>query len=112
MKKTVMIKKNYEFQYFFKRGSYFSGKYLEIYVHDNNSNVNRLGIIVSKKVGKSVIRNKIKRLIRESYSKLEDCIDNKNILISWKKSASIEDTSYYNVLDDLKYILKKARIVE
>lgn len=109
MKKTNIIKKNYEFQYFFKKGNYYSGKYLDIFIHENNNknNYNKLGIVVSKKVGKSVIRNKIKRLIRESYYKIEEKINNKNIIISWKKNANIEDATYYNILNDLNSIFKK-----
>lgn len=111
MKKTVMIKKNYEFQYFFKKGNYFSGKYLEIFIHKSSNDLNKLGIVVSKKVGKSVVRNSIKRLIRESYSKLEDNIDNCNMIISWKKTVNIENASYNNVLNDLYYLFKKAKVL-
>ena len=107
MKKTKIIKKNYEFQYFFKKGKYYPGKYLEIFIHENNKKINKLGIVVSKKVGKSVVRNKIKRLIRESYYKIEENINNKNIIISWKKSANIEEANYNNILNDLISILKK-----
>ena len=42
-------------------------KYLVMYVMDNQSEKNRLGISVSKKVGNSVVRHRLKRLIRESY---------------------------------------------
>ena len=74
MKNTKIIKKNYEFRYFFKKGKYFSGELLEIFVFKNNDSSNKLGIIVSKKVGGSVIRNKVKRFIREAYKELEDKI--------------------------------------
>lgn len=113
MKKTIIIKKNYEFQYFFKKGTFYSGNYIEIYIHENKmkDNINKLGIVVSRKVGKSVIRNKIKRLIRESYSKVEENINNKNIIISWKKNSNVKNATYYNVLNDLMNVLKKAQII-
>jgi len=38
-----------------------------IYVLPNRINITRLGLTVSKKVGKSVKRNRVKRLIRESF---------------------------------------------
>lgn len=38
-----------------------------MYVQKNNLEENRLGISVSKKVGNSVVRHRIIRLIRESY---------------------------------------------
>ena len=109
MKNTKIIKKNYEFQYFFKKGKYYPGKYIEIYIHENNdkNKINKLGIVVSKKVGKSVIRNKIKRLIRESYYKIEEKLNNKNIIISWKKNENIENANYYNILNDLISIFER-----
>ena len=43
-----------------------------MYVLENNTEQNRLGISVSKKVGNSVIRHHVTRLIRESYRLQED----------------------------------------
>ena len=43
-----------------------------MYVLENNLNKNRIGISVSKKVGNSVIRHRITRLVRESYRLQED----------------------------------------
>lgn len=65
--KKYKIRKNSEFRIVYKRGKSFSNKLLVLYVKRNGTNFNRLGISVSKKVGKSVIRSRVKRLIRESY---------------------------------------------
>ena len=48
-------------------GRSYANKYLVIYTLKNNSDRNRLGISVSKKVGNSVVRHRLKRLIKESY---------------------------------------------
>ena len=63
------IKKNYDFRIVYNRGRSFSNKLFILYIYKNKKNldINRLGISVSKKVGKSVIRNKIRRLIYEVY---------------------------------------------
>ena len=45
MKKTEIIKKNYEFKYFFKKGKFFSGKFLEVFVFENN-NIKILFVII------------------------------------------------------------------
>ena len=59
--------KNKDFQTIYKKGRSYANKYLVMYVLENKEEENRLGISVSKKVGNSVIRHRITRLIRESY---------------------------------------------
>lgn len=68
MKKTIMLKKNYEFKKIFAKGKYFSGKYIEAFIKPNKMDEKVfLGIAVGVKIAKAVKRNHIKRLIRESY---------------------------------------------
>lgn len=67
------LKKNKDFQFIYRNGKSFGNKYLVMYVYRNTENEkngvlrNRIGISVSKKVGNSVVRHRITRLIRESY---------------------------------------------
>ena len=64
--------KNKDFQVVYKNGKSHANKYLVMYIYNNESSDNRLGISVSKKVGNSVVRHRITRLIRESYRQQED----------------------------------------
>ena len=59
--------KNSEFQYIYKNGTSYANKYLVMYVLENPDGKSKLGISVSKKVGNSVVRHRVTRLIRESY---------------------------------------------
>ena len=61
------IKKNDEFKTVYECGKSYANKYLVMYVHRNDKGRNRLGISVSKKVGNSVVRHRIARLLRESF---------------------------------------------
>lgn len=111
--KTKMLKKNYEFQKVFAKKNYYGGKYLEMFVIDNNKQSNYMGIAISKKIANSVQRNKIKRLIRENYRQIEDKIVNgKTYVILWKKKASLENATYYNVKEDIDRIFKKANLIK
>lgn len=102
MKKTTMLKKNYEFKYVLDKGKRYTGKYIDIYVKRNNLNENKLGIAVSKKAANSVNRNKIKRLIRENYRLIEDKIELGNsFVILWKKNRDIKDANFFNIKQDM-----------
>ena len=72
MKNSQSLKKNADFQTVYKCGKSFANKYLVMYVKENDLGINRIGISVSKKVGNSVIRHRVKRLILESYRLHED----------------------------------------
>ncbi len=64
---TDSIKKNYQFRFVYNKGKSIANKFLVMYVVKNNSQQNFLGISVSKKVGNSVVRSRVTRLIRETY---------------------------------------------
>ena len=72
MNPSQSLKKNEDFQKVYCSGKSFANKYLVMYVKDNDSDRNRIGISVSKKVGNSVVRHRLKRLILESYRLHED----------------------------------------
>lgn len=72
MNQTESLNNNNEFREIYRAGKSFANKYLIMYVKENGCSKNRLGISVSKKVGNSVIRHRITRLVRESYRLSED----------------------------------------
>ena len=67
MKKTVSIKLNRDFRLLYKRGKSAVSPVLAIYARKNKTSSNRIGITVSTKVGKAVVRNCVRRRIREAY---------------------------------------------
>lgn len=115
MKKTKMMKKNYEFKNALSKGTYYSGKYLEAFIKTNKKQkeINLLGIAISVKIAKAVKRNHIKRLIRESYKQHEETIKTGNqIVILWKKKIDIKNATFQNVNQDIKKIFDKAQIIK
>lgn len=68
MSEFYSLKKNKDFQAVYKNGRSYANQYLVMYIKKRNDDgENRVGISVSKKVGNSVVRHRLKRLIRESY---------------------------------------------
>ena len=72
MKYSESLKKNRDFQKVYRKGKSYANKYLVMYVLENGTSQNRLGISVSKKVGNSIVRHRLTRLIRESYRLQEE----------------------------------------
>jgi ribonuclease P protein component len=72
MKFSDSLKKNSDFQKVYHSGKSFANKYLVVYILKNETQKNRLGISVSKKVGNSVVRHRLVRLIREVYRLQEE----------------------------------------
>ena len=72
MKFSESLKRNADFQNVYKNGKSYANRYLVMYVLENQTGRNRLGISVSKKVGNSIVRHRVTRLIRESYRLQED----------------------------------------
>ena len=110
MKKTIMLKKNYEFKNVLKKGKYYSGNILEAFIIKNKE-INKLGIAISVKIGKAVKRNRLKRLIREAYYIYEDDIFEKiEIVFLCKKNVQVDNIKFVQIKNDMEVILKKAKV--
>ena len=104
------IKKTREFQKVYKRGKSFANKYLVMYILTNERTENRLGISVSKKVGNSVVRHRLTRLIRESYRLNKDLfIKGIDIVIVARTGA--KDIDYSKVENALLHLGKLHKIL-
>ena len=73
--------------------------------------LDRIGISVSKKVGKSVVRSRVKRLISESY-RLNKLINKKGYDFVFIARVACKDKSYKEVESSLKNLFNKAGLYE
>ena len=111
MKKTTMLKKNYEFKAVLTKGKCFKEKEIEIFILKNNKKRNFLGIAISTKSGKAFQRNRAKRIIRECYTKLEENItDGNSIVVLMNRNYSIENITFSAVLEEMDKLFKIANI--
>ena len=97
--------KNQDFQNVYKSGKSYANKYLVIYTLKNNSDVNRLGISVSKKVGNSVVRHRVKRLIKESY-RLHEKMFNSGLDIAVIARKGSDACDYASIESALLHLMK------
>ena len=92
MKKCLRLTKNLEFKRVYRAGRRWSSFFFTMYIKKNNLNHSRLGVSVSKKVGKSVVRNRTKRRVKEAFRKNLNFIKiGYDVVISAKPPASEAD---------------------
>ncbi len=111
MKYSESLKKNSDFQKVYKRGKSYANKYLIVYIIKNDLEINRLGISVSKKVGNSIIRHRVTRLIRESY-RLQEGYFQCGFDIVVVARVGVRGRSYHEVESALLHIGKLHNIID
>ena len=104
------LKKNQDFQSVYRKGRSYANKLLVMYVLENNMERNRLGISVSKKVGNSVVRHHVTRLVRESY-RLQENIFNSGLDIVVIARANAASASYAEIESALLNLGKLHKII-
>ncbi len=70
-RKNEKLRKNYQFQRVYRHGKSLATKNTVLFIKKNDKGYNRLGVSVSKKVGKSVVRHRLKRLYIEAFRNLK-----------------------------------------
>lgn len=111
MKFSESLKKNSDFKNVYTHGKSFANKYLVMYVLENNLGINRIGISVSKKVGNSVVRHRVTRLIRESY-RLHENIFNSSLDIVIVARKSTFDVGFTEIESALLHLSKLHHILK
>ncbi|MBQ3021589.1 MAG: ribonuclease P protein component [Bacilli bacterium] len=106
MKKKDVIKPKEEFNDLIKNGKFIKNNEFVIYYKENNLNKKRFGIAISTKLGKAVVRNKLKRQTREIIDKLNYFFKNNMDYIIMIRKGSLE-TTFHDRIKNLENILKE-----
>ena len=104
MKKINIVKEKKDFDRAFKLRNQVMSKYAFLYIYNTNSSY-RFGICVSKKIGNAVVRNKLKRRVKDIIDKSKLQFNSKDYIIILKKSAN--SAKYLELKEDIINLLKK-----
>lgn len=106
IKKINIIKKNEEFSQIINNGKCMRNQFFSIYIVENKLGISRFGISVSKKIGIAVVRNKLKRQIKNIID-INQKVFKKNIdyIIIGKKE--LLDIDYNRIEQNLIFLIKK-----
>ncbi len=100
---------NSEFQTIYKNGTSYANRYLVMYVMENPEGKSKLGISVSKKVGNSVVRHRLARLIREAYRLNRDMF-NSGLNIAVIARTTAKDRSFAEIESAFLHLCKMHKI--
>jgi ribonuclease P protein component len=112
MKREERLIKNYEFKQVYAAGKSRAAKHAIIFFRKNNREICRLGVVVSKKVGKSVVRHRLKRLCKEAYRRIKaqgNMEKGYDIIIVARKGAA--PLKFAEVLAEMTELFKKGKIL-
>lgn len=105
------LKNTNQFKIVYNNGKSYANRDLVMYLRKNDSDTNRLGISVSKKVGNSVVRHRITRLIRESYRLNEaKLLQGYDIVVVARANA--KEKNYFDICRAFLHLAKLHRIIE
>ena len=110
MKFSESLKKNHQFQTVYRNGKSYANRYIVMYIMENGTDGNRIGISVSRKVGNSVVRHRVTRLLRESY-RLQEAMFNSGLDIVIVARPSAASVDYWEMERALLHLGKLHHIV-
>lgn len=110
IKKENRLKKRKQFAYLFKNGKYVGDEFLSVVYIELKTKNFKVGYSVSKKVGKAVCRNKVKRRLKECVLSFSHLIKNEFYIIVVAK-PNIVNLSFEELKQKLKQKFKKAGLL-
>ena len=108
--KVISIKENSDFKRLYYRGKSVIRKSIALYYRKNRFSFNRLGLTVSPKVGKAVVRNAVRRRLRENYRLLQGLVEGYDIVIVARRRAA--DASFSEIKKDLESALLESGLLK
>ncbi|WP_047981899.1 ribonuclease P protein component [Ornithinibacillus contaminans] len=112
MKKAFRVKDNKEFQLIFKKGKSFANRQLVIYYMKKPEQEHfRIGLSVGKKIGNAVVRNRIKRCLRQAFHELEAKIEPDYDIIIIARQPT-KDMEFSEMKKSLQHVLSKQGLLK
>lgn len=105
------LKSNRDFTRVYDAKRSYANRLLVVYVLENGTDTNRLGVSVSKKVGNSIVRHRLARLIRESFRlHAHEVMEGFDIIVIAR--AGLKGSNYFETESALLHLLKMHKLIK
>lgn len=104
------LRKNSDFRKIYSKKKSFANKFLVMYISENGTDTLRLGVSVSKKVGNSIVRHRLARLIREAF-RLNSSAVRSGLDIVVVARAGLKDKGYNETESAMLHLLKLHKVM-
>lgn len=111
MKNTYRLKENSDFRRAFQRGKSVANAKFVLYWSDNRTQSFRVGFSVSKKIGNAVVRNRMKRALREVFHKLSENLSSYtyDFVVICRKGS--ENLTFHEIESEIVKLLRKGKFM-
>ena len=111
LKRINRLKKRYQFNYVYKSGEHFSGEHIVLYVASSKTKNIKVGLAVTKKIGHAVVRNRVRRRLREIIkSQIPVMKQSFNIIVVARENVTT--ASFEKLTIEFNKLLKKANLIK
>ena len=108
--KVGRLKKNFQFQKVYRQGKSLATKKMILYYKENGADKNNLGISISKKIGNSVERHRVKRIFKEAFRQIKsDIKEGYDFVIVARKGTG--QISYHEAVVELLKIMSRGKLI-
>jgi ribonuclease P protein component len=104
--RTARLRSSSDFNKVYGRGASVAGRYLVVYILNEKGSSRRLGMSVSRRVGRAVVRNKVRRRLAEAYSGLDEVAPTGDCVIIARRPAA--EASYHILEEEMRSLFDKA----
>ena len=111
LKRINRLKKRYQFNYVYKSGEHFSGEHIVLYVVSSKTKNIKVGLAVTRKIGHAVVRNRVRRRLREIVKKqVPNLKQNYNIIVVAREN--VINASFEKLTNEFIKLIKKANLIK
>ncbi len=111
MKRCFSLKRNKQFRQVYRKGKSISSRYCVLIYARSRSDIIHVGFSVSKKLGNSVARNRVKRRLREAFRPMiSEALPGYDLIFIARDA--VKEADFAAIQSTMRYLMRKAGLLK